>query len=240
MAYTLTWFGHSNFRLASDTVSLFIDPFFAGNPTAPVGFEQAGRPDLVLVTHDHGDHVGQAVEICKNTGATLVGVYDTVTHLVAKGLPEAQAVGMNLGGTVTLNGVAIKMVQALHSSASGCPAGYILTFPDGFCLYHAGDTALFSSMELFGRFHDIHLALLPIGGHFTMDANDAAYACKLLRARQVAPMHWGTFPVLAQGTDPFSQALETHAPDTALVLLTPGTPRAVGKALAPDQECGCD
>ncbi len=240
MAYTLTWFGHSNFRLETGTTRIFFDPFFAGNPSAPVTFEQAGRPDLVLVTHDHADHVGQTLEICRTTGATAVGVFDTVNGLVARGLPEAQAMGMNLGGTVTLAGIRIKMVQAVHSSASGAPAGYILTFPDGFCLYNAGDTALFSSMELFGRFHEIHLALLPIGGHFTMDAESAAYACRLLRARQVVPMHWGTFPVLAQGTDPFSRALEEHSPDTALILLPPGKPRPVGKAVDPNAECACD
>jgi len=223
----LTWFGHSNFRLEEGGVSVLIDPFFEGNPTAPTGWQSVDRVDAVLVTHDHGDHVGQAAEICQATGATLVCIFDLVAKMKAKGVPGEQILGMNLGGTVSVAGLRVKMVQAFHSSATGAPAGYIVTFPGGFCCYHSGDTALFSDMKLFRRFFDIDLALVPMGGWFTMDAVEAAVACSFLGCRNVAPMHWGTFPVLAQDTDAFAQALREHAPETQLLTLTPGVPLEV-------------
>lgn len=218
----LTWYGHSNFRFEHEGIAFAIDPFFLGNPTAGVGCEAVGKVDAVLLTHDHADHVGQALEICRNTGAPLVGVFDTLRELISQGLPESQAIGMNIGGTVDVAGAKIHMVQAMHSSASGVATGFIVTFPDGFCLYHAGDTGIFSSMQLFSAFHDIDLALLPIGGHFTMDPRQAAYACKLLGCRKVVPMHWGTFPILEQNTDDFARQLQSTAPDTQLLQIAPG------------------
>lgn len=220
----LTWFGHSNFRLDHDGVAFAIDPFFEGNPKAPSPWTALGPVNAVLLTHDHGDHVGQSVDIAKARKVPLVGVYDTVGKLHGQGLPQDLGMGMNLGGTVKVDGVRVSMVQALHSSASGTCAGYILTWPDGFCAYHSGDTALFGDMELFARFHKIKLALLPIGGWFTMDSRQAAYACKLLGCELVAPMHWGTFPVLEQNTTAFKEHLADYAPKAKLLNLTPGTP----------------
>jgi len=220
----LTWFSHSNFLLQADGVRVLIDPFFEGNPTAPVTWQSVGKVDAVLVTHDHGDHVGQAAEICQATGAKLVCIFELGQKMQAAGVPGGQILGMNIGGTVEAAGVRVKMVQAFHSSATGAPAGYILTFPGGFCAYHSGDTALFSDMKLFRRLFDIDLAMLPIGGWFTMDAGEAAVACRFLGCRMVAPMHWGTFPVLAQNTDAFAAALKEHAPETKLVKLEPGAP----------------
>ena len=218
----LTWYGHSNFKIEHGGKVFCIDPFFEGNPSAPVSHESLGNVDAVLVTHDHHDHIGQAVDICAASGATLLGVYDTVGTLVDQGLPQAQAMGFNIGGTVEVAGARVKMVQAEHSSATGVPAGYIITLPGGPCVYHAGDTGLFASMELFSVFHDIDLALLPIGGWFTMDPEQAAYACALLRCAKVAPMHWGTFPILEQSTDEFRAQLAKYAPETALVDIAPG------------------
>ncbi len=218
----LTWFGHSNFLLEADGVRVLIDPFFEGNPKAPGGWQDAGKVDAVLVTHDHGDHLGQAVVICKSSGAKLVCIFDLAAKMQELGVPAGQILGMNLGGTVEAAGVRVKMVQAVHSSPTGVPAGYIMTFPGGYCAYHSGDTALFSDMKLFRRFFDIDLAILPIGGWFTMDANEAAVACSFLGCRNVAPMHWGTFPILAQNTDAFAAALKEHAPATKLVEVQPG------------------
>ena len=221
----LTWFGHSNFMLQEDALNVLIDPFFEGNPTAPSGWRKClGHVDAVLVTHDHGDHVGQAAEICQATGAELVCLFDTVPKMKGLGVPGEQILGMNIGGTVEVAGLRVKMVQAVHSSATGSPAGYILTFPGGYCAYHSGDTALFSDMKLFRRFFDIDLAMLSMGGWFTMDAVEAAVACSFLHCKNVAPMHWGTFPILAQDTNAFAAALKEHAPDTRLVPLTPGIP----------------
>jgi L-ascorbate metabolism protein UlaG (beta-lactamase superfamily) len=114
------------------------------------------------------------------------------------------------------------MVQAFHSSATGCPVGYILTLNDGYCIYHAGDTGIFSSMELFGRLYSIDLALLPIGGVFTMDPPQAALACSLLQCKNVLPMHWGSFPVLEQNTDRFARELKEKGAPTRLIRLDPG------------------
>lgn len=224
----LTWFGHSNFRLEEDGISVLIDPFFAGNPTAPCGWECIENCDAVLVTHDHGDHVGQAAEICRATGARLVCLFDLAPKMLARGLGADQVIGMNMGGTVDVGGLRVKMVQAVHSSATGSPAGFILTFPGGYCAYHSGDTALFSDMKLFRRFFDIDLAMLPMGGWFTMDAVEAAVACSFLECKSVAPMHWGTFPLLAQETESFGVALKEHAPGTSLVRMAPGETVEVG------------
>jgi Predicted Zn-dependent hydrolases of the beta-lactamase fold len=223
----LTWFGHSNFRLESDGITILIDPFFEGNPTAPCPWQDIQQCDAVLVTHDHGDHVGQAAAICQATGAILVCLFDLVPKMKSQGVAADKIIGMNLGGTVDVAGVRVKMVQALHSSYTGCAAGYIMTFPSGYCAYHSGDTALFSDMKLFRRFFDIDLALLPIGGWFTMDALEAAVACSFLQCKSVVPMHWGTFPVLAQSTDDFAAALKEQAPSTALVQLKLGEPQEV-------------
>lgn len=221
----ITWYGHSNFVLEHSAGTLCIDPFFEGNPSAPAGDEIITKADAVLVTHDHGDHVGQAVDIVKRTGAQLVGVFDTVNALTDdRGLPADKGLGMNIGGTVQVGDVRIKMVQAVHSSATGSATGFIITFPDGPTIYHAGDTALFSSMELFGKFHDIDVALLPVGDRFTMAPEEAAYACSLLGCKNVVPMHWGTFPILEQNTKSFAEELKTHSPWTTLLELPIGEP----------------
>lgn len=222
---TLTWHGHSNFQITTPECTILIDPWFEGNPSACVGSEACSQVDLVLVTHDHDDHLGQAVEICKRTKAHVGAVVETAGKLMQSGVPDEQIVngiGFNIGGTVDFKGLKVTMVQAFHSSATGCPVGYILTLPDGYCVYHAGDTGIFSSMELFARLYSIDLALLPIGGVFTMDPPQAALACNLLQCANVLPMHWGSFPVLEQNTDRFAQELHNQGVSTRLISLHPG------------------
>ena len=193
MSVSVTWYGHSNFKVSCGDVTVFIDPFFTHNPSCPVTWNEAGKPDLVLVTHDHGDHTGDAVAIC-----------------------------FNIGGTIEVKGVRVTMTQAFHTSESGAPAGYVVTMPDGFTFYHAGDTGLFSSMELIGSLYPLDLALLPVGGFFTMDGLQAAHAARLLKPKAVIPMHWGTFPVLAKDTSAFASHLASVAPDVRLVSMKPG------------------
>ncbi|WP_320175524.1 metal-dependent hydrolase [Maridesulfovibrio sp.] len=227
MKHTFTWNGHSNFTIKSDDKTVIIDPFFKGNPKASTTWESISKADAVLVTHDHGDHIGQAVEICKATGATLVCIFDLVEKMVGLGVDQSRIIGMNIGGTVSVAGIKIKMVQAMHSSATGAPAGYILTYEDDFCVYFAGDTGLFASMEFFGKLHDIDVALLPTGGWFTMDSKDAAYACKLLKCKTAIPMHYGTFPILEQDAISFKEACAELAPKCNVVELEVGTEKEV-------------
>lgn len=223
----LTWFGHSNFRLERDGVAFAIDPFFEGNPKAPSPWSALGPVNAVLLTHDHGDHVGQALDICKRTGASLGCIVELAAKLKSQGLPDSQVlngIGFNIGGTVSHQGISVTMTQAHHSCESGVPVGFIVRLEDGYTVYHAGDTGIFSSMALWGKLYRIDLALLPIGGVFTMDAAQAAMATMMLRCRKVAPMHWGTFPVLDQNVDAFRRELDKLELGDALMKLEVGVP----------------
>ena len=225
MPVAITWNGHSNFMLEEGGVKVLIDPYFEDNPAAPYGWEALGSMDLVLVTHDHHDHTGQAVEICRNTGAMLGCIVGTAEKLVQRGVPEKQVVngiGFNIGGTVEVKGVRVTMTEAFHSSDSGFPVGYIVRMPGGLTVYHAGDTGVFANMKVWGGLFAIDVALLPIGGVFTMDARQAAMAAALLGARRAAPMHYGTFPLLERNSDCFVAELARHAPDCEPVILKPG------------------
>jgi L-ascorbate metabolism protein UlaG (beta-lactamase superfamily) len=227
MPNTITWYSHANFKIQTPSRTLFVDPFFDGNPAAPISGADITEADAVLITHDHGDHVGSAVDICTRTGAQLVAIVGTAEKLQQSGVPAGQianGIGMNIGGTLDLGGVRVTMTQAFHSSESGAPTGYIITLEDGYTIYHAGDTGIFSSMELWGQLYSIDLALLPIGGVFTMDPAQAALACSLLGCRTVLPMHWGTFPVLEQSTAAFADELAARAPKTTLLSATIGEP----------------
>lgn len=240
MAHRLTWHGHANFQLTTtDNANIIIDPFFEGNPSAKTSCTEIDKPDLVLVTHDHGDHVGQAVDICNNCGAALGAVVGTAGKLAEQGIPSEQilnSIGFNIGGTIMFKSVAVTMTQAYHSSESGVAVGYILTLNDGFTIYHAGDTGIFAGMELWGELYSIDLALLPIGGVFTMDPRQAALACDLLQCQAVMPMHWGTFPVLEKNTEEFSRMLDEYSPDTILFDLKPGE---TWELRNPVDTCGC-
>ncbi|WP_027722678.1 metal-dependent hydrolase [Maridesulfovibrio zosterae] len=227
MKHLFTWNGHSNFTIQSDDKTILLDPFFEGNPKACASWDTVKKADAVLVTHDHGDHVGQAAEICNATGAELVCIFDFINDMISQGVSGDKIIGMNIGGTIEVSGIKVKMVQAMHSSASGAPAGFIITYPDDFCVYFAGDTGLFSSMELFGKLHDIDVAVLPTGGWFTMDSKDAAYACKMLQCKKVIPMHYGTFPILEQNAESFIKNCADLAPDCKVIELEIGNPTEI-------------
>ncbi len=221
---TVTWLGHAAFKLESEQgpVRVLVDPFF----TDPAMQELAAGDgvDLVLVTHDHGDHVGSCVEICRRTGAQLGCIVGTSARLAEAGVPAGQIVGggFNMGGTIECRGVKVTMTQAYHSSDSGSPCGYIIAMPDGLTVYHAGDTCIFSGMALWGKLYQIDVALLPTGGFYTMDARQAAMACGLLKCAHVVPMHWGTFPLLAQDTREFERLVAAQVPGCRCVSMRPG------------------
>ncbi len=225
MGVEITWYGHSAFSISGGGVSLLTDPFLTGNPKAPWDLDVLPRPDAVLVTHDHGDHTGDAVAVCRASGALCACVVGTGAKLAEQGLPPEQlpaGIGFNIGGTIEIKGARITMTQAFHTSDSGVAVGYVVTLPGGFTFYHAGDTGLFGDMALIGSLYAPDLALLPCGGFFTMDGRQAAEACRLLGVRTVIPMHWGTFPVLAQDTTEFTTHLARVVPECRAVTLQPG------------------
>ena len=218
----IKWFGHSAFELVSGNTRIWIDPFFTGNPSAG-DWKSNTSPNLILLTHDHGDHLGDTHAIVKETSANVLALFDLCHALTADGMPADKILfdgnGMAIGGTIEYNGFKITMTQALHSTKNGVAVGFIIEDPAGFTVYHAGDTALFGDMCLLAERFNINVALLPIGGHFTMDAMDAAKACGYLEAESVIPMHYATFPMLAQDTIAFQDALKKYADDTKFIQL---------------------
>lgn len=223
---TVTFFGQSAFKLTSGTKTIYIDPWITGNPVCPIKLEDIDAADLILVTHDHFDHMGDTIAISQATGATVVAVYETAAKLLANSLPADHVLnfgfGRDIGGPIDIDGLQLIMTPAVHSSETGVPVGYIVKFANGPTIYHAGDTAIFSDMELWGRLYPIDLALLPIGGAFTMDARQAAKSLNLLKPATVIPMHYGTFPMLAPNADEFVALAQKKAPDVSVRVLMPG------------------
>lgn len=200
----ITWFGHSAFAFESPGGKiLLVDPWL-DNPKAPPGAKDLPKVDMIFLTHGHGDHLGNTVEIAQRTNARVFAIYEIALYLQKAGLAKVE--GINKSGSVEVEGIRITMVHALHSSgiepggeilAGGDPAGYIFRFENGFTIYHAGDTGLFGDMKLIGEFYNPDLVILPIGGYFTMGPREAAKACELLKPKHILGMHYGTFPVLA-------------------------------------------
>ncbi|MEZ0319601.1 MAG: metal-dependent hydrolase [Pyrobaculum sp.] len=205
----IRWYGHAAFLIETSTLKLLIDPWIT-NPLSPASPQEVIniRPTHILVTHDHFDHLGESVDIAKAAGAPVVGTYELTLEMAEKGVPEAQTVPMNIGGTVKLgDGVEIYMTPALHTANRGAPSGFVVATPEG-VVYHAGDTALFRDMELIGELYDIDVALLPIGSVFTMGPREAALAVQFLRPRRVVPMHYNTFPLIKQDPEDFKSRVE--------------------------------
>lgn len=204
----ITWLGHSTFqvRLASGEVIL-IDPWLEGNPSYPKGYK-LDRVDLMLITHGHSDHIADAVGVAREFKPSVVAIYEICQWLGSKGVEKL--LPMNKGGGQDVAGVRVTMTHAQHSSMiddegqmvyGGEAAGYVVRLPDGRAFYHAGDTNVFSDMQLIRRLHGPELAMLPIGDLFTMDPREAAIACELLQSKAVLPMHYGTFPALVGTPD---------------------------------------
>ncbi len=221
----IRWLGHAGFEITSPKGKvILVDPWLEG-PTTWAGLRELVSADVVLVTHDHFDHACSAGEILKRSGALLVANVETAARIKEEWkLTEDRVVfggfGMNVGGSFDLDGLNILMTQAIHSTATGVPCGYILTMEDGRRLYHAGDTGLFETMKLYGELYPLEVAMLPIGGVFTMDPVQAVAAVKLLRPKRVIPMHYQSFPILEQTPERFVTLMaETGVPVT---VLTPG------------------
>jgi L-ascorbate metabolism protein UlaG (beta-lactamase superfamily) len=215
----IRWLGHSGFEIELANKTLLIDPWLTGNPLAAVTASDIKKADIVCVTHDHGDHLGDAVEICKRTGATFVAIYELGVYAEEQGVKNV--VGINIGGTAKVKGIRITMVQAFHSSTRGAPTGFVIKAEEK-TLYHAGDTGLFGDMKLIGEIYRPEVALIPIGDYYTMGPREAAEAVKLIKPAAVVPMHYQTFPVLESSAENFIKLVKEKAPKVKAVALKPG------------------
>jgi len=220
----LTWYGHATLGLETGGYKLLIDPFFSGNPAASLAASQAS-PDFILVSHGHGDHVGDAIPIAKRCGATVICNFEIANWLEKQGI---QAHAQHIGGGHQHPFGYLKLTQAMHGSAlpdgsyGGNPAGFLLTTNTGKKIYMACDTGLFGDMHLIGE-EGIDLAVLPIGDNFTMGPADALRAVKLLQPRHVIPVHYNTWGLIAQDPVAWATRVEAETPTKAHVLKPGGT-----------------
>ncbi len=222
MSVKVTWYGHACFLIESAGHRLLTDPFLSGNPLAPVGANEVAA-DYILVSHGHGDHVGDTVAIARRTGATVISNFEIVTWLQEQGLQNLHA--QHIGGGFDHPFGRLKLTLALHGSGlpggrdGGNPTGFLLEL-QGRRIYHACDTGLFSDMALIGE-GGLDLAILPIGDNFTMGPDDALRAVKLLRPGQVVPIHYNTFDVIKQDPHAFAARVAAET-DATCVVLAPG------------------
>ncbi len=215
----ITWLGHAAFKIEIANRTVLIDPWLDGNPTSPIKASEITKADMVYVTHDHHDHLGDAFSICRKTGATFAAVVDLAGYAEENGIENI--VGFNIGGTVEIKGVKLVMTPATHTASRGTPTGVIIE-GEGKTVYHAGDTGLFSEMSFIGELHKLDVALIPMGGYYTMGAREAVEAVRLLKPRVIIPMHYKTFPVLAQSADEFARNVREKMPKAKVVVLNPG------------------
>jgi len=208
----VSYHGHSVVKIEANGKTILIDPFISGNGLTDLKVNDI-KPDVIILTHGHGDHVGDTVELAKNNDSLVIANFELSTYLSWQGVKTH---GMHIGGAYEFDFGKVKLTPAFHGSGYvtedkqiiylGMPAGVLVTI-DGKTIYHAGDTGLFSDMKLIGDRHPIDLAFLPIGDNFTMGPEDAAYAAGLLGAKQVVPIHFNTFPPIKQDPNKFVDML---------------------------------
>jgi L-ascorbate metabolism protein UlaG (beta-lactamase superfamily) len=226
MSTRVTWLGHAALMIESDSRTVLIDPFLTGNPKAAVKADDVAA-DLILISHGHGDHVGDSVAIARRTGATAASNYEISEWLQRPPQSLTKVEGLQHGGSFQFDkSVRVKLTLAFHGSMlpdgsnGGNPCGFIVTFPDEVKIYDAADTALFGDMALIGE-EGLDLAILPIGDYYTMGPEDAVRAVKLLRPRFVLPIHYNTFPPIAQDAGAWAARVKSET-SAQPVILQPG------------------
>lgn len=212
----VTWLGHATVLVQTPKgTNILIDPFIKTNPKYPKKFELPKSIQYVLLTHGHGDHISDAVPVAKKHKSNVVAIYELAAFIGAQGIKRTT--GMNIGGTVQLDDVAVTMVEAKHSAGAegksgtqyaGIAAGFVLTISGGPVLYHAGDTTVFGDMKLIKDLYHPELAMLPIGGFYTMGPREAALAAQFIEPKAVLPIHFGTFPALTGTPDELAALLK--------------------------------
>lgn len=217
------YLGHSAFDIVltgldSSEKHVLIDPWL-DNPLSPLKINdyRGARVDYIVVTHDHGDHVGNAIELAKLTKAKIIGIYEIAEYAEQQGV---EAIGGNIGGFLNIRDLGFVLTPATHSSSRGAPTGVVIVGSD-LTIYHAGDTGLFSEMSLIGELYSPDIALLPIGGHFTMDIRQAVKAVQMIKPKFAIPMHYDTFPAIKADPEKFKTLVETLTP-SKVVILKPG------------------
>jgi L-ascorbate metabolism protein UlaG (beta-lactamase superfamily) len=219
----IRYLGHSAVELVEGDTRVLVDPFITGNPKAPVAADEL-EPTHILLTHGHADHYGDTVDIAKRTGAEVLAIVEIADELSEQGIETVH--DPNMGGTVTFDWGWVKVVPAWHTSTTpngtvSLPAGLLIYIGDKL-VYHLGDTALFSDLQLIARRgNHVDVALVPIGGHYTMDRFDAVAACELIGADLVIPIHYDTFPLIETDAAAFKSDVE-NATDTKVLALAPG------------------
>jgi L-ascorbate metabolism protein UlaG (beta-lactamase superfamily) len=225
---SIRYLGHSAFQLRSGDTTILVDPFITGNPKATVSADELDA-DVILLTHGHGDHLGDTVSIARRTGATVVAIVELAKE-IAGDLGDGHTVlDPNLGGTVTFDWGWVRLVPAWHTGLSPAgtphtPAGLVISI-GGKTIYHLGDTALFSDLALPGQRDRLDYAIVPIGGHYTMDRHDAVRAVELVGAPAVIPAHYNTFPPIE--TDVAAFAAEVESTGRRALVLQPGEETAL-------------
>ncbi|UCH04763.1 MAG: metal-dependent hydrolase [Candidatus Thorarchaeota archaeon] len=215
----VTYLGHASFKIECRENVVYIDPWLTG-PTSPMKVDDVEKADIVLVTHDHGDHgYAEAIEICKKTGAYFVAINELGIQAKGDGVENVHT--LNIGGSVEIGDINVTLVHAFHSCGKGAPTGFIAKFPCG-TVYHPGDTGVFSDMRLFGEMYGIDLFLSCIGSYYVMDEHQAAMATKLVNPKVVIPMHYDTFPVIKADTEDFRNKVSQAVKDVKVEIMKPG------------------
>ncbi|MDQ2965460.1 MAG: metal-dependent hydrolase [Chloroflexota bacterium] len=231
---TITWYGHACIEVTTPGgKTILIDPWF-GNPKSPKAPAAVNKCDVMLVTHGHSDHFGDALAIASRTRPAWPAIHELSLWLGRNYAHKDSVIGMNKGGTVEAGGVRVTMTHADHSSGDiyggveaplylGEPVGFVIELESGYRIYHAGDTGLFGDLRLIGEVYRPNLAILPIGGHFTMGPREAAIAVEWLAVKDVLPIHYGTFPLLAGTPEELRKAVKDRAlSDVTVHALEPG------------------